>query len=403
MRAVVLATLLTTLLAARSAAASSASPPRDVAAVPMPASAAAATSALAAVRHEREQVWSALDPHLDGFYLDEDRAAVDLLDRYWSLTGEWVARYLDAHPRATTAELETALRELDRDVEARVLPVAGGFLVGTSQGEVGNVALVLPGKGGHLVAWNVKDARRSWSATGARGECRSEALAARDDGDACGAWSPLSLGALPADAQGHPRFFVEAEMAQHAGVTVGKEVSIWSWDGNRAVEAMRHGYQASIEEGGAPHLDGDELVVPGKGELRTMFAAGASPLPHVEWRARIAPTGVQDLGVHSLDLDLTLLDEILVRLQRHRPVDDLASPAAARALTASLDAWDAKPDDDGLRRGMLMTEVPPEHGDRLCVSIDGFDELDLRFAGRGATRTLVAARSTTCPLSGVSP
>src|SRR5581483_1264624 len=136
MRAVVLATLLTTLLAARSAAASSASPPRDVAAVPMPASAAAATSALAAVRHEREQVWSALDPHLDGFYLDEDRAAVDLLDRYWSLTGEWVARYLDAHPRATTAELETALRELDRDVEARVLPVAGGFLVGTSQGEV---------------------------------------------------------------------------------------------------------------------------------------------------------------------------------------------------------------------------------------------------------------------------
>ncbi|HEV8239467.1 MAG TPA: hypothetical protein VGS57_08880 [Thermoanaerobaculia bacterium] len=341
----------------------------------------------ASLQREYAAVRAALAPHFDDFKIDDDRRAVDWLDRLWTLTGDWAARWLEAHPGATAGALATAVSTLEPELSADVLPLGDGFLVATRRGELGNVVLVAPERHGYRAVWNVKDVLRSWSAAGARARCVDDE---NEDDDDCGGWMP-ALGALPADGSGRARFFVDATAGQYAGSTVGAELTIWTWDGTRAALALRHAYSYALDDdaGTATHLDGDELVLREKRAFRAFFGSGGSPHRRVETRIHLTPTDISEPESQSLDPELDTLDELFVRLVRGEPTDELATPEAAALVAEQID-WEAL-DPAEPRLGMLMADLPADHGSTFCVEIEGIGSIRYKFERRGERMFIVAA------------
>ncbi len=176
-----------------------------------------------------------LEPHTDGFALDDDKASVDLLERKWQVAAEWIATWLDAHPKATEKQVNSAFSSLDRDIGASILLLAPyTYVVAIARGEMGTVFVVGADASStrpqYRVRWTIRDPQSAyekelaaWTAPRAVGGCRVSY-----EGN-CG---PLAAdsGRLPDTIDGHPRFYLDATYAQDAGTTVGKQVSIWEWD-----------------------------------------------------------------------------------------------------------------------------------------------------------------------------
>src|SRR5208282_2966299 len=113
--------------------------------------------ATAKVAFERAE--AAQSPHSDGFSIDDDPQTPALLQQEWSVTGEWAAEYLTAHPTASAAELAAAIEELSPNltVESTKLDPTT-FLVSAYVDEIGTVFIVSARGDRFAQAWTIADA-----------------------------------------------------------------------------------------------------------------------------------------------------------------------------------------------------------------------------------------------------
>jgi hypothetical protein len=230
----------------------------------------------------------ALRPHTDGFGLDAGSNALVLLDREWSLLGDWVAAYLNRHPAASAKEVDAAIRQLDAGLEDSVIELRPHtFVVAANRIEIGTFFIVSGAAGGYRCVWNVKD------------------FAATHDGldDGVSDWSlhskaPLfgTVGALFDSENGDSRFYVDATF-QGEGFTVAKQLSIWEWNGAAAAPALMGNYNYSLDSTEGVTFDGKLLRAHTKeDEFKTFFSCGGCKEPPGEWTIRITQRGVEDLG-----------------------------------------------------------------------------------------------------------
>jgi hypothetical protein len=143
---------------------------------------------------------------------------------------------------------------------------------------------------------------------------------------------------LPPDGAGRPRFYIDAGYEQTIGATIGKQTSIWRWDGDRAALQWISFYDFMIDQAAGTRFENDKgiLHVEEKGEFRTMFSCGACidrPLDH---SLLLTKDGVEDLGVRSLAPELDRIDELFWRLQKGLATEGIAARQVSRFLRAGV-------------------------------------------------------------------
>jgi hypothetical protein len=188
--------------------------------------------------------------------------------------------------------------------------------------------------------------------------------------DTCGPLS-ASIGLLPSDVQGNPRFYLDADYSKEAGILIGKQTSIWRWNQDHA-ELLWLGYYAyNPDQDSGVHFRNGELRIDQKDSFHTFFANNSDSPRHMLQRVRVTPTGVEDLGVRSLDPELDLVDNLFDRIARGQPADRLASPEVIRQLRPDVRrAKDAK--DKTAYFGMIEDWSLHRHpvNTALCLSFD---------------------------------
>lgn len=331
------------------------------------------------------------------FFQDDSHAAVDALDRMWAASALAVIRVLSMKPEATANEIDAALCELPSSVGdcgekegAQSAVVALGphlFLASQFSGEAGTVFIVGLRSGKPTLLWSINSADRqkidsrnllsAWRADRAGEGCRTEHL-----GYAPGTCGPLyaGIGILSSDAAGRTRFYVDAGYAQIMGATVGKQTSVWLWDGDSAHLLWIDQHDFMIDQKiGTAYSDG-VLTIGEKDEFRSFNGCGSCEARQMVRRLKITSTGIEDLGKTSTTPELDLIDELFWRLANNRPTTDIAAPEVSHLLRPQVLA--AKEDSkkiapDWFSVGMLDDISIKHDGDveRVCFTADEIGRL----------------------------
>ena len=328
--------------------------------------------------------------HTQQFFHDNSPQAVKALSDMWSTAADAVIADLARHPDANPAQLEATLCELDEtpadcvkaNYSSQVLQLAPAILlIAYRSGEVGTVFAVSTSQ--NRVLWSIASANpqphdpkhllSGWRAGRASDSCRAK-LPEKDWGT-CG---PLfaSLGALPPDATGHPRFYLDGEYAEGAGVTAADQTSIWRWNQDHPELLWIGTSSIMIDSQIGTAASGNILSIAEKREFRSFGSSDAGEGRLMLHKLRLAPTGVEDLGTYPAFPALDIVDEFLSRLQRHRPTADIASPDVARLLQPLIADAGSVDDSSVIDSGALT---------HLCFITDSTGRLDFtleRVAGR---------------------
>ncbi|MGB9196124.1 MAG: hypothetical protein WCB53_04275 [Terriglobales bacterium] len=344
----------------------------------MKAAPAWSQSKLDQVKSDYSAVSSELEKHIvDDYWIDDDPKSPDLLARQWTLAGEWVAAWFNAHPSAGEESLDAAVSELAPTEEpGEHLSLKRDVFLIAAPGPIGNVFIVTKVNGRYLLAWQVQEASggqaeilAAWSAANARLSRRGA------DSGPFGSIIP-HLARFPDDAKGRPRFYIDGTYAQDAGGTEGKQISLWIWDGVTARPIIARDYAAGINQSVGVRLEGDILKVQQKKFFRTFFSCGMCEERQMDWAVRITPEGVEDLGEKSQVPELDAVDELFYRVIRHQSATDIASPAAvevARGIVRgareldSVKEWKEFP-SLGMIMGRKVYDAPK--GKILCLALD---------------------------------
>ena len=290
------------------------------------------------LRVEYQSVTSRLQKHLVfDWWIDDDQESPELLARQWSLGGEWVAAWLNAHPSDGSEAVKAALAGLVQGNEPDYLGLSEGTFLVVAPGPIGNVFIVAKSDGQYRLAWSTAGAQE------ARGE-QAEILAAwRPENARHGRRGPYwaasgsagsvipRLGKLPSDGRGRPRFYIDGTYAQSAGGTVGAQISAWLWDGRTATPQIARTYAFMVDQAVRTRVEGDLLKVQEKKFFRTFFSCGMCEERQTDWIVRLTPEGVQDLGEKSIVPELDAVDELFYRVIHREPAAGLAAPAAIKA------------------------------------------------------------------------
>lgn len=343
----------------------------------LPATAPAPRSTLAGAR----AAYVAVRRELERRYPQRPMEASDfqaLVESAWREVGSWVSLFLDAHPGATAeavfaaamSELnardsddlgDVALEESRYDLHATALRLDGdspAYVVAADFGNCGTFFVVgREAHGPYRMLWDVKRAAAQHAAAGDQLAYWAYYGSAWGDGPLVGQVWPL-----PIDAHGRPRFYVSAYAAALAGGTSSFQLSIWSWDGREARPLLAEGYLASFDTPRGVAFDGSVLRVATKESFKTFYSCGQCAEPVGDWRVRVTPEGVEDLGRRHVVPELQLADELYDRLGRGESAAELATPAVIAALTEEM--------GEDLR-GMLMGWSLHRKGEaaELCLSI----------------------------------
>jgi len=261
----------------------------------------------------------------------------------WTLAGEWLSIYLDAHPAAGPADLETSLSDLDphsdsaNSLSAQALDLGqGDYLVALQKFETGTFFVVgRSPAGGARVKWSIDAYAGSFAAPSSLRCWKVDA--------GCG---PLYAGIapLPPAAGGRPRFYVNAGYAGN-GMTIGAQTSVWVWTGTAARPLAVLEHAEMIDDDRKIELDGSLLSVPIKEQPEGFFTAGADADPKGLWKLRLTGDAVRDLGHHWSDPELHWLDRLFAALEGGHDTEDLAAPEVTRQLKLHMEDL----------RGMLMS------------------------------------------------
>ena len=177
----------------------------------------------------------------------------------------------------------------------------------------------------------------------------------------------------------------DAGYAQQMGFTIGKQTSIWTWDGDHAELQWINFYGFMIDQARGTSFDEDKgrLVIGEKGNFRTMFDCGMCIERPMEQRVLVTKTGVEDLGVRSLVPEMDAMDEFFWRLSHGLPTAGVASAQAAQLLRSQ--AQEAtresrKIDKDFHSVGMVsdVTRLT-KTGAELCLEADDLGVLKVQM------------------------
>ena len=286
---------------------------------------------------EYQAVTQQLKPHItNDWWIDDQPGSSALLAKQWTLTGQWLAAWLNAHPNAGAEEAKIALRNLaGADTpDPDCLKLSDGVFLASAPNALGNVFIVARSLGQYRLAWSIAEKQQAqgkmaetvaaWQPQNAREGGRGPYWAASGD---AGTVAP-ALGILPANSRSEPRFYVNGIYNQMAGGTVGAQITLWLWDGTAARPLLARQYTLMIDQEQGVRVEGDLLKVEEKKFFRTFFSCGDCEERQTEWRARITPTGIVDLGEKSLVPELDLVDKFFYRIIHHQTTGDIASPSA---------------------------------------------------------------------------
>jgi hypothetical protein len=267
-------------------------------------------------------------------WIDDDPRSPELLAKTWSLAGEWVAAWLDAHPLSGAEGIRSALVELAPSDTPDCLELNPTTFLVAAPGPIGNVFIVTKSNDRYRLAWSTgqpqnvsgKAGRRlaAWLAENARTGGRGPYWAASGS---AGPVRPV-LGRLPNDARGNARFYIEGVYAQAAGGTVGAQISLWIWNGTEARFLISKSYAIMIGQPVRARVEGTLLKVQQKKSFRSFFSCGMCIERQTDWIVRLDPEGVTDLGETAVAPELDAIDQLFYRVINGRPAASLATPAA---------------------------------------------------------------------------
>jgi hypothetical protein len=317
-----------------------------------------------------ERAHKALLAHThDGFSPDGSADAIAATGQMWSAVADFIAVQTNANPNISAAALNHSLclltvepmpREAVQESDEEQCESRRGdanevvelgphlLLVAPSTGETGTVFVLGERDGKSAVLWSITntapqrldphDLIGAWKANRAGEACYPKQPPDKEGG--CG---PLyaSVGALPPDEKGRPRFYVDAGYSQGMGATIGKQTSVWRWDGNHAELEWIELYEFMIDQGIGASFDEDKgtLVIGQKGEFRTMYDCGSCIERPMVRRLLVTKSGVEDLGVRSLVPEMDAIDDFLWRLSHGRSTASVASSQAVSQVRRQV--WQA--------------------------------------------------------------
>jgi hypothetical protein len=319
---------------------------------------------------------AALEKHLDefGIALDGKPGTDRLFEAQWRAVQTWSAHWLDRHPGATPAALRKAGDILGKDKwgnDEWDLTTAslghGEVLVSASRGQMANVFILGSGAGGYRARWSISapQPRLNRTADRAISFWRADIQNGHCDEAHCRMMGTSNVERLPTAANGAARFSIDAGYAQEAGGTVGRQVSLWSWQGGHARPLLVHDYALGVDDGSTGGLRGSVLHVTSKGEWDTLFACGSCAGRSTDLRFAIEPNRVRMLAPVSRTAEIDLVDRVYTRVLAHQSVGALASPAALRVIRSRL----ADADLTEMVMGWARWRT---HGQRwACLALDG--------------------------------
>jgi len=361
-----------------------------------------ATSCVAALGQQPAERYKAaqavLKAHIAEFDIlnDDSREAHDALAQMWNAVGDAVIEILNAQPNASPQEIDGQL--------CRQLVAAAGCNEGFSpQHDVivlgkdlfavavatanGGTVLILGRHDGKLAQlWSLatatvtreqdpRDLIGAWRLDRTGGTCREKESLHKP-----GSCGPLyaELGLLPPDGQGRPRFYIDAGYEQTMGATIGKQTSIWRWEGDHAELQWIDWYDYMIDQALGTSFDNDKgmLHVGQKSDFKTMYSCGSCIDRALDRMVLLTKNGVKDLGVRSLAPELDRIDELFSRLQKGQATVGIASSqvvAFLRQGIAEAKKESKKIDPQWFSVGMIdssMVKLTATGAD-VCLEPDG--------------------------------
>ncbi len=330
----------------------------------------ASDAELSQIRQEYLQAKRTVSAHFDGFSVDGDPDATSALDREWSLLSEWVAQLLNTSKHAGAKEIKSAIHSLDPDLGSEAIELDHHtYVVAARDNEFGTVWLVSREANTGRVAWSIKDYAAEQSQAGNISNWSAK-NASWNHGRRSG---PLyaTLGKLPSDANGNPRFYIDGTYAQWGGGTLGGQLSIWEWNGSNVNLLMAKEYLYYLD-GGEISLHGELLQIHTKETFKTFFSCEECGEPDAEWTIRVSRQGVDDLGSRRLVPELDLVDELFARLENNASIADIAAPDVVTSPSVDAIREQLVSDPGQFSAGMLDGWKIKRIGSdsRLCVSLD---------------------------------
>jgi len=330
-----------------------------------------------------------------GILNDDSREARAALSEMWNAAGQAVIESLSSHPNAAPMQIDEYLCK-------QGIAAAGcdeGFSPQRDVVQLGKdlyAVAVATDTGGTVIIVGDRNGKpvRLWSLASA------SVTGQQDPQDLIGAWLPdrtgiacrqegsqhkpgscgplySELGLLPPDSQGGPRFYVDAGYEQTLGATIGKQTSIWRWDGDHAELLWITFYDFMIDQALGTSFDNDKgiLHIGEKGEFKTMFSCGSCINRPLDQSVLLTKTGVQDLGVRSLAPELDSIDDLFSRLERGWPTANIASSQVTSFLKqgiAEAKQESEKIDPKWFSVGMIdsSTVVLTSSGADVCLEPD---------------------------------
>jgi hypothetical protein len=319
-----------------------------------------------------------------GQFLDDDPAAVQVLDRVWTLIAEWTACFVEGHPTIRSEGLVAALKGMDPDLVASAVSLSdGAFAVAASESEIGTVFVVKRTGSRTRVLWTIRDAVRA--ATRAADQAQlacwaaaNAAMGARVGPSACGPLFGAVVG-LPADGHGNPRFYVGATFAGN-GLSVGGQLSIWGWNGQEARVLFIKPYGYNIDTPGGIRFSDGVLLVDTKEYMRHFLTYGPSPDPRGRWTIRITPDAIEDQGTRLDESIFQVIDELLERVAHGSTVSDLASASVSAQLEPLVQTRDGRRE---LNLGFVSWKRRAINGGELFTLETDDGNLDFTIVHRG--------------------
>ncbi len=333
------------------------------------------------------------------FLHDDSPAAIAALKAMWAASADAVIEQLASNPKTSATDIDRTVCQLEPEayrcnIQGPVAPEdvvtssdviqlgAESFAVSQFNGEVGTVFIVGPREGKPALLWSISSTLPqsldrqgiigAWRVERAGGACRDKGTKFKP-----GQCGPLyaSLGVLPADAEGRPRFYINGGYAQMMGATIGEQATVWRWNGVAAELLWEDWYDFMIDQAHGSKFKDGILTFEAKEDFRTFFGCGSCEARQMQRRLRVTPGGIEDLGKVSLRPELDLIDELFWRLARGQSTADIASPQVAMLLKPQI--ADAKRESRKIARnwlsvGMLGDVAHERTGDldRVCFTAD---------------------------------
>ena len=282
---------------------------------------------------------AALAPHLNesGTSLDGRPGSDRLVEAQWRAVQTWAAHWLDRHPGASPAALEKAGAIFGEDWSLSATSLGhGDVLISAARWQMGNSFILgRSGTGSYRLRWAIDapQTRLNPAANRVLSYWRAASLNRRCE--ACRMMGGARFERLPNAADGAARFSIDAGYAQEIGATIGKQLSLWSWQNGRARPLLVHEYSVMVEQGGSA-LRGSVLHVTSKRDWQSLFACGSCYERETDLRFAIGPSRVRMLPPISKTPELDLIDRVFVRVLKRRPAGALASPSALRVIRSQL-------------------------------------------------------------------